>query len=177
MWSAHTYLNRKPKLTLHVDALPLLAFTNLKHDLNTDKQGATSTNKESPSTKTADDVADHSFQTIYTDGESDKVGRHHHEDVSSGANTTNPAVDIRTVLPFPSWEQKCADDLRQNEQCDQPTPDEKLEVDIVPECNKSKDGEEVADSAYFALPTATNRNVNVSDDPAVKTSVPASPES
>ncbi|KAG9527125.1 hypothetical protein KCV07_g140, partial [Aureobasidium melanogenum] len=51
-----------------------------------------------------------------------------------------------------------------------------LEVDIVPERDESKDSEEVANGAHFALSTATNGNVDISDDPAVETPVPATPE-
>jgi len=47
----------------------------------------------------------------------------------------------------------------------------------MPECDEGKHSEEVADGAYFSLSTATDGDVDVSDDPAVETSVPATPES
>ena len=163
-------------LALHVNALSLLTLADLKHDLSTHEQRAASSEQERPTTKTANNIADHRFQAIHTDGKTNQIGSHHHENVASGTNTTDPAIDIRTVLPLLGREKKSAKDLWQDEQRNQPAPNEQLEVDIVPKCDKSKDSQEIADSADLALSTATDRDVNVPDDPAVETPVPAAPE-
>lgn len=64
-------------------------------------------------------------------------------------------------------------DLWQDEQRDQPTPSQELQVDIVPHRHKRKHNPDVVDR----VPCATQRDVNVAQDPEVVTLVPAAPES
>lgn len=89
-------------------------------------------------------------------------------------------------------EEHGCDDLREEEEGDEPAPHEEAEVDVVPEGDEGEDDEIIAYRTDFGevhvagvagcfgiTPTAATtakRDVQVADDPAVVGTVPSTPE-
>jgi hypothetical protein len=174
-------------LKLQPNPLPLLALANLKHDLHADKQYHTRRGQEGQSTPAPHNRGHHALEPVQPDGEADQVRRHHHEDVSHSADATDHAIRVRSVPPPVCGEQRGGQDLGQDEQGDEPAPHQEPEVDVVPDRDKGEDGQGVGDtadpgpcalirSAAAAAAAATDRHVDVPDDPAVEAAVPAPPE-
>jgi len=163
-------------LALQIDTLPLLTLANLKHDLRSHKERRTSSEKEEASTPAANNPPNQVLRAFLTNRKPNKVRSHHHHDVARGADTAEPAISVGPISPLLRGKSQSSKNLGQDEEDNHPAPDEQLTGNIMPEGDESKDDEEVCNDARLALAVATQRYVNVAQDPAVEAAVPGAPE-
>lgn len=130
-----------------------------------------------------------------------QIRHHQKEHIRYHRHPAEVAIELRSVGVFLGGKEGGADDLRQDEEGDEPAPHEEAEVDVVPQRDEGEDDEGVDEGTEFGQPfisasasasasaffyaslqasasgaATTHGNVDVADDPAVEGAVPAAPE-
>ena len=124
------------------------------------------------------------LQSIQPHRKSNQVRRHHHEYIAHSPNPTYHPISIFPPLPLPFREQVPRQNFGKHEKRDQPPPDQKPELDVMPQRDEREDREHVHyRSCRTPFPlrrasatAAAEGDVDVAHDPAVEAPVPAAPE-
>jgi len=123
---------------------------------------------------------DDTFQAINPHGKPYQISHHHHHQVPHNADATQHPIGREVILPLAPREQITRDDLGQHEEHDQPSPDQEVERDVMPQRHEGEDGGVVDGGAESGGPGArtgaSERDVDVADEPAVEAAVPGAPE-
>lgn len=71
---------------------------------------------QTPTGVSSNDTLYHAFETIQSHREAYEVGRHHHEQIADGSDTTQHPVCFGVVLPLIPREQQCSHCLWEDEE-------------------------------------------------------------
>ena len=84
------------------------------------------------------------------------------------------------TAPFSFRKSETSENFRNDEKSDEPTPHQESKLNIMPNSDESEDSEIIRYSSQLPRDTSsrtpTKRNINISNNPAIETTMPTTPE-
>lgn len=111
---------------------PPLPLPHLKHHLHAHKQHPTRRGQKPQSAPRAHHGGNHALQPVYPERKPHQIRGHHHEDIAHRPNATEHTIQVWSIPPLFRGERDGSQDLREDEEGDEPSPHEEAEIDIVP---------------------------------------------